>query len=163
MRTRMRMIVPVASVALLTATAGAAAATASSTSPTASPSASKSSGGAGEPSKVPPSGGCGGGGGVTKSPAPQPGTPDPKEIQVLAGIMHVSQSKAEQVLERIDRIAAQDDGISPTDPKFITLAQSLHLTAQQLSDDLVQMKQDLAKLTPKPSDSAKPAPSSGQS
>ena len=162
MRTRMRMIVPVASVALLTATVGAAAATASSTGPASSPSASKSSGGAGEPSKTPPSGGCGGGGGVTKTPPP-PGTPDPKEVQVLAGILHVSQAKATQVLERLDQIARQDDGITPTDPKFVALAQSLHLTPQQLSDDLVQLKKDLAKLMPNPSDSGKPAPSSSKS
>jgi len=162
MRTRLRMIVPVASVALLTATVGAAAATASSAGPTSSPSASKSSGGAGEPSKTPPSGGCGGGGGVIKTPPP-PGTPDPQEVQVLAGILHVSQAKAAQVLDRLDEIARQDDGITPTDPKFVALAQSLHLTAQKLSDDLVQMKQDLAKLMPKPSDSGKPAPSSGRS
>jgi hypothetical protein len=163
------MIVPVASVALLTATVGAAAATASSTTPAASPSASKPTGGtpqpsAPQPSKTPPSKGCGGGGGggVTKTPPP-PGIADAEAAQILAGIMHVSQSKAAQVLERLDEIARQDDGVTPTDPKFVALAQSLHLTAQQLSDDLVQMKQDLAKLMPSPSDSSKPAPSSGQS
>ena len=162
MRTRLRMIVPVASVALLTATVGAAAATASSTSPASSPSASKSSGGAGEPSKTPPSGGCGGGGGVTKT-RPPAGTPDPKEVAVFAGILHVSQAKATQVLEQLEQIGREDDGINPTDPKFVALAQSLHLTTQQLSDDLVQFKLDLAKLMPKPSGSSKPAAPPSQS
>lgn len=162
MRTRLRMIVPVASVALLTATVGAAA-TASSTSPPSSPSASKPSGGAGEPSKAPPSGGCGGGGGgVTKTPQP-PGTPDPREIQILAGILHVSQSKATEVLDRLAQIGRQDNGLSPTDPKFVALAQSLHLTAQQLADDLRQFKQDLGKTAPAPSGSGKPTPPAGKS
>lgn len=152
MRTRMRMIVPVASVALITATVGAAAAAASSTSPSTSPSAVKSSGTASPPVKVPPSGGCGGGGGVTKTPPP-PGTPDPKLSQILAGILHISQDKAAQLIERLDQIANEDNGITPTDPKFIALAHSLHLTPDQFAADLAQWKQDVAKTMPNPSGS----------
>lgn len=92
--------------------------------------------------------------GTGKTPPP-PGTPDPKVSQTLAGILHVSDARAAQVLEQLDRIAQPGRGVSIDDPQFRALAASLHLTPQQLDDALRQMKEDLRASMPSPSDSGK--------
>jgi hypothetical protein len=114
-------------------------------------------------------GGSGKGGpgkpGTGKTPPP-PGTPDPKLSQTLAGILHVSDARAAQVLEQLDRIARPSRSVSIDDPQFRALAASLHLTPQQLDDALHQMKEDLRASMPSPSDSSSAqakAPSPGSS
>ncbi len=102
-------------------------------------------------------GGSGKGGtgkpGTGKTPPP-PGTPDPKLSQTLAGILHVSDTRAAQVLEQLDRIAQPSRGVSIDDRQFRALAASLHLTPQQLDDALRQMKEDLRASMPSPADSS---------
>lgn len=95
-----------------------------------------------------------------KTPPP-PRTPDPQVSQTLAGILHISVARAAQVLEQLDRIAP-DRGVSPDDPQFRAIAASLHLTPQQLTDALVQMKQTLAGSMPAPSQSPVSVPSGGK-
>jgi len=87
------------------------------------------------------------------------GVPDPQAVHVLAKILHISDARARQVLEQLDKIDQADNGVSPQDPKFKALAASLHLTPQQLMNALIQMKETLgggSNPGPKP----KPTPSS---
>lgn len=83
-------------------------------------------------------------------PGPAPGTPDPRLSTTLAGILHVSQARAAQVLEQLGRI--QDDhrgqGIDPNDPQYRAIAASLHITPEQLSQDLMTLKQDIRSTIP---------------
>lgn len=90
-----------------------------------------------------------------KTPPP-PGTPDQLVVHTLAGILHISDARATQVLEQLDRIAQPGRGISPGDPQFQAVAASLHLTPQQLSNAVYQLKQALGASRPSPSKS--PAP-----
>jgi hypothetical protein len=91
----------------------------------------------------------------------KPGTPDPQISAALAKVMGISQDRAASILERLDRIdAASGHGVSVTDPAFQALAASLGLSPQQLSNDLVAMKESLRASMPAPSQS--PTPSSGQ-
>lgn len=95
------------------------------------------------------------GNGTPGKKGPAPGTPDPLLSSTLAGILHVSQARAAQVLEQLGRI--QDDqrgqGIDPNDPQYRAIAASLHITPQQLSQDLRTLKQDIRSTMPKSTDS----------
>lgn len=87
------------------------------------------------------------------------GVPDALVIHTLAGILHITDARAAQVLDRLNRIAQPHHGISPGDPQFRALAASLHITPQQLADAIRQLKQDLAGSMPKPSSSPVPGKS----
>lgn len=88
--------------------------------------------------------------GASGKPGPAPGAPDPRLSSTLAGILHVSQERAAQVLEQLGRI--QDDrrgqGIDPNDPQYRAIAASLHITPEQLSQDLLTLKQDIRSTIP---------------
>ena len=88
--------------------------------------------------------------GASGKPGPAPGAPDPRMSSTLAGILHVSQERAAQVLEQLGRI--QDDqrgqGIDPNDPQYRAIAASLHITPEQLSQDLLTLKQDIRSTIP---------------
>jgi hypothetical protein len=88
--------------------------------------------------------------GTGASGKPAPGAPDPRLSSTLAGILHVSQERAAQVLEQLGRI--QDDrrgqGIDPNDPRYRAIAASLHITPEQLSQDLLTLKQDIRSAIP---------------
>jgi hypothetical protein len=88
--------------------------------------------------------------GASGKPGPAPGAPDPRLSSTLAGILHVSQERAAQVLEQLGRI--QDDrrgqGIDPNDPRYRAIAASLHITPEQLSQDLLTLKQDIRSTIP---------------
>ena len=79
------------------------------------------------------------------TPSRGPGIPDQQVISTFAGILHVSQERAAQVLDQLSRIGR---GISLTDPQFVAIAASLHITPQQLSQDLMTLKQDLRASMP---------------
>lgn len=74
----------------------------------------------------------------------KPGVPDAVAIHTLAGILHISDARAAQVLDRLERIAGSGHGISTDDPQFRAIAASLHITPQKLADAIRQMKQDIA-------------------
>ncbi len=99
------------------------------------------------------------GGGKGKGDPGKPGALDPLMIHTLAGILHISDARAAQVLDRLDRIERAGHGISPTDPKFRAIAASLHITPQRLADALRQLKEALAGSMPKPSSSPVPGKS----
>ena len=78
-----------------------------------------------------------------------------RTCRLLQGI---GRSQQAHTLDRIDAVSGH--GVSVTDPAFQALASSLGLSPQQLSNDLVAMKESLRASMPAPSQS--PAPSSGQ-
>lgn len=95
----------------------------------------------------PASGGPGKGGNGSKGG--NSSGPDQLIINTLAGILHVSDARAKQVLERLEQISEPGHGVSPQDPRFRAIAASLHLTPQQLADALMKMKQTLAASMPR--------------
>lgn len=98
-----------------------------------------------------PGKGKGGSGGIS--------VPDSVVIHTLAGILHIGDARAAQVLDRLERISQPHSGIPADDPQFRALAASLHITPQQLIDAIRQLKQDIAGSMPKPS--SPPVPGKG--
>ncbi|HZP53899.1 hypothetical protein [Actinocrinis sp.] len=79
-----------------------------------------------------------------------PGPSDPQIVTALAGILHVSQARAAQVFDQLKHIqdGPRGQGIDPNDPRFRAIAASLHITTQQLSQDLMTLKQELRASMP---------------
>ena len=79
-----------------------------------------------------------------------PGPSDPRIVSTLAGILHVSQARAAQVFDQLKHIqdSPRGQGIDPNDPRFRAIAASLHITTDQLSQDLMTLKQDLRASMP---------------
>ena len=147
-----------AAAALLLGVGGTAAAAVASGGSSAAPSSSapSSSAASAPPSKPSPTSSAapsksGPSGAPTTKPTGSPGStsaPDPHAVHVLAGILHVSDARAAQVLETLDRIEHSSSNRDPVNPQFVALAASLHLTVQQLVADLQQFKQQLAAAAP---------------
>ena len=79
----------------------------------------------------------------------EPGPSDQQVISTLAGILHVSKARAAQVLDQLRNIPDERGrGIDQNDPRFRAIAASLHITTQQLSQDLMTLKQDLRATMP---------------